>query len=156
MLGLKADEGLINMDHVAIMKKSWKLTDKILSGQKKIESRWYKSKHAPWNQIKPGETIYFKDSGEPVTIKAEVEKVLQFQSLNPGGIKQILNQYGKAIGLGIKDIPKFFELFKNKKYCLLVFLKNPQQINPFDIDKKGFGNMAAWICVDSVNKIKKK
>jgi hypothetical protein len=91
-----------------------------------------------------------------VTVKAEIEKVLQFQSLNPGKIKQILNQYGKAIGLGIKDIPKFFELFKNKQYCLLVFLKNPQQIKPFDIDKKGFGNMAAWICIDNVNKIKKK
>lgn len=31
------------MEHVAIMRKSWGLTDKILSGQKKIESRWYKT-----------------------------------------------------------------------------------------------------------------
>jgi len=35
------------MDHVAIMKKSWKLTEKILSGEEKIESRWYKSKYSP-------------------------------------------------------------------------------------------------------------
>jgi len=30
---------LRNMEHIAIMKKSWELTDKILNGQKKIESR---------------------------------------------------------------------------------------------------------------------
>jgi len=141
------------MEHIAIMKKSWGLTQKILSGTKKIESRWYKSKHAPWNQVKPGELVYFKDSGEPVTVKAEIEKVLQFTDLSQKKITEILKQYGRAIGLEIKDIPKFFVLFKNKKYCLLVFLKNPQKIRPFEIDKKGFGNMAAWICVDDVSKI---
>jgi ASC-1-like (ASCH) protein len=141
------------MEHIAIMKKSWKLIDKILSGQKKIESRWYKSKHPPWNQIKPGEIVHFKNSGEPVTVKAEVGKVLQFSDLNMVRIKEILEQYGGAGGLGIKNIPKFIEMVKHKKYCLLVFLKNPLQIKPFDIDKKGFGNMAAWICVDDVSKI---
>lgn len=64
------------MDHVAIMKKSWGLTQKILSGQKKIESRWYKSKHSPWGKIEKGDIVYFKDSGEPISIKTGVEKVM--------------------------------------------------------------------------------
>ncbi|MBI1971306.1 MAG: hypothetical protein HYS52_00440 [Candidatus Wildermuthbacteria bacterium] len=64
-----------NMQHVAIMRKSWGLTQKILNGQKKIESRWYSVKYRPWNAIKKGETIYFKDAGEPVRIKAEVSNV---------------------------------------------------------------------------------
>jgi len=143
------------MEHIAIMKKSWGLTKKILLGEKKIESRWYMTKCAPWGKIKSGETIYFKDSGEPVTIKAEVEKVLQFPDLNEVKVREILEQYGGADGLGVKDIPKFLELFKHKKYCLLVFLKNPEKIQPFDIDKKGFGNMAAWITVEDIGKIKK-
>ena len=62
------------MEHLAIMRKSWGLTQKILTGQKKIESRWYKNKYRPWNQIQKGDVIYFKDSGEPVTIKATVKK----------------------------------------------------------------------------------
>lgn len=70
------------MEHLAIMKKSWKLTEKILSGEKKIESRWYKSKRVPFGRISAGETVYFKDGGEPVTIKAEVEKVLQFSEFD--------------------------------------------------------------------------
>ncbi len=143
------------MQHIAIMKKSWGLTEKVISGQKKIESRWYKSKYAPWDKIKPEEIVYFKNSSEPVTIKTEVKQVLQFSNLTPERVQEILNKYGDDDGIEKSDTPKFFELFKNKKYCMLIFLKNPQKIAPFEIDKTGFGAMCAWICVDDINKIKK-
>ncbi len=136
------------------MKKSWKLTEKILSGEKKIESRWYNTKYPPWDKIKSEETIYFKDSGYPVEIKAEIERVIQFSNLNPNKVKEILNKYGGKDGIAIEDIPRFFDLFKNKKYCMLIFLKNPQKIEHFKINKKGFGLMASWICIDNINKIK--
>ena len=141
------------MQHIAILKKSWNLLDKILSGEKTIESRWYKNKSAPWNKIKENELVYFKDSGSPVTIKTEVDKVLQFQNLTPRKVKQLLNKYDKAIGIKTED---FYEQLKNKNYCLLIFLKNPETIVPFDIDKTGFGLMSAWICVDDIERIKKK
>src|SRR3989344_679481 len=119
------------MDHVAIMRKSWKLTEKILNGEKTIESRWYANRYVPWNKIKAGEIIYFKDSGEPVTIKAEVKKVLQFSDLTPAKVKKILDDYGGPDGINISDLRAFYELFKNKKNCILVFLKNPQKNEQF-------------------------
>jgi len=106
------------------------------------------------DKIKSGEIVYFKDSGEPVTIKTAVEKVIQFSDLTPEKVKEILYQYGQADGLGIDKIPEFFEMFKNKKYCMLIFLKNPQKIEPFEIDKSGFGAMSAWISVSDINRIK--
>ena len=142
------------MQHVAIMKKSWGLIQKILSGDKVIESRWYKSKRAPWNKIKEGEIVYFKDSGNPVTISTEVDKVLQFSDLSPSKVSRILKQYGKDDGLSADKIPNFFQLFRDKKYCILIYLKNPEKIKPFKINKKGFGAMSAWISIDNVNKIK--
>jgi ASC-1-like (ASCH) protein len=142
------------MEHLAIMKKSWGLTQKILNGQKKIESRWYSVKYKPWDSIKEGETIYFKDSGDPVKIKAKMSKVMQFADLTPNRVKEILNDYGDDDGLEREKILEFFERFKNKKYCMPIFLKNPQKIEPFKIDKKGFGAMSAWIMIDSVSKIR--
>ncbi len=142
------------MDHVAIMKKSWKLTEKILFGKKKIESRWYKSKYSPWGKIKKGDIVYFKDSGEPVSIKAKVEKVITFSDLTPKKIKQILNKYAKDDGIDKNQLPKFFKRFKDKKYCLLIFLKDPKKIKPFYINKTGFGMMSAWLVVEDINKIK--
>lgn len=137
------------------MKKSWGLTEKILNGQKKIESRWYVAKYAPRDRIKKGEVVYFKDSGDPVSVKAEVKKVIQFLDLTPNKVKEILAKYGDNDGIEKDKIPEFFTRFKNKKYCLLIFLKNSRKIKPFDINKKGFGVMAAWITVGNVNKIKK-
>ena len=141
------------MEHVAIMRKSWGLTSKILSGEKKIESRWYKFKHLPWDRIKPGETIYFKDSGDPVSLKAEVEKIQQFSGLTPLKVKEILDQWGQDDGIEKEKIPEFFELFKDKRYCLLIFLKNPEKVKSFEIDKTGFGMMSAWLTVDNIDKI---
>ena len=143
------------MEHLAIMRKSWGLTQKILNGQKKIESRWYSVKYKPWDNIKESEVVYFKDSGEPVRLKAEVSKVMQFVDLTPSLVKEILEKYGNDDGLEKEKIPKFFERFKDKKYCMLIFLKNPQQIEPFEIDKTGFGTMSSWIIVDDISKIKK-
>ena len=138
------------MEHIAILNKSWKFLESILSGEKTIESRWYKTKRAPYSQIGSGETVYFKNSGEPVTAKAKVEKVLEFSNLNPEIVDEILKTYGDAIGICKKDIPKFREQFKDKKYCILMFLKNSEKINSFEIDKKGYGLMSAWMCVDNI------
>lgn len=143
------------MDHVAIMKKSWGLLPKIKTGQKTIESRWYQNKHLPWDKITIGDTVYFKDSGSLITIKAIVQKVLQFANLTPQKVTEIIYQYGPQDGLAVKDYPQYIDLFKNKNYCLLIFLQNPQEINPFDIDKTGFGAMSAWITVNDIDRIKK-
>lgn len=141
------------MEHLAIMKKSWGLTEKILNGEKKIESRWYITKRAPWDNIKKGETVYFKDSGCPVSLKAKVSKVLQFSDLNPSKVKTILNKYGKQDGIE-KEMDYFLNRFKNKKYCILIFIESPKKVKPFSIDKSGFGNMSAWISVRNINKLK--
>jgi len=143
------------MDHLAIMRKSWGLTQKILSGEKRIESRWYDVKYKPWDSIEEGELVYFKDSGEPVRLKAEVSKVIQFANLTPSRVKAVLHEYGEDDGLEKEEIPEFFERFKDKRYCVLIFLKNPRKIKPFEIDKSGFGAMSAWITVDDISKIKK-
>lgn len=143
------------MDHVAIMKKSWGLIPKILSGQKVIESRWYQTKRLPWGRIKVGDTVYFKDSGYPTTLKATVSDVLSFNSLTPPLVSQILRQYASQDGIPPDKVNFYFDLFKDKQYCLLVFLQNPAKIDPFDINKAGFGTMSAWITIPDINLIKK-
>jgi ASC-1-like (ASCH) protein len=142
------------MVHVAIMKVSWGLTQKILSGQKKIESRWYKSKFTPWGKINIGDIVYFKDSGKPVSIKADVEKISSFSDLTPKRVKQILNKYSSDDGIEKDKIKDYFELFKNKKYCLLIYLKNPKKVEPFEINKAGFGMRSAWLTVEHIDTIK--
>ena|SRR5437899_5214668 len=117
------------MQHVAIMRRAWGLTQKIASGQKTIESRWYMNRSAPWGKIHEEDTIYFKDSGAPVTLRATVANVLQFDNLNPARVRSLLQEYGQQDGLSDTDLPHA-------------------------IDKRGYGAMAAWITVPSVECLK--
>lgn len=142
------------MDHVAIMKKSWHLTEKILTGEKSIETRWYKNRVKPWGCINPGDTIYFKDSGEPVTVKATVEKVEQFAELNEHEIQRILNKYS-ADDLGTREIPAEISSYvRGKRYAIIIHLKDPVSVTPFNISKKGYGLQSAWLCVGDITNAK--
>ncbi len=139
------------MDHLAILDKKRKLLQKIISGEKTIESRWYKFKKTPYQQINQGDTIYFKDSGEPICVKAKVGKTLFFDNLNESKIRDIITQYGERIGISISSV----ERLRGKNFCTLIFLKDVESIHPFNIDKKGYGMMVAWITLESIEKIKK-
>lgn len=92
------------MHHIAIMNPKV-LIDKILSGEKTIETRWYLNRRDPWNKIHTGDTVFFKDSGGLVRAKATVEKVLHFakqtdlilDGVQPFDANQILKTYGEGI-----------------------------------------------------------
>ena len=141
--------------HIAIMRKSWGLTQKIFAGEKTVESRWYFNKYRPWNRISAEDTVYFKDSGDPVTVKAEVAKVEQYADLDQVKRERILKKYSVR-DLGTAGImPEIREYIKDKRYCIIIHLKNPQKIKPFEIDKSGFGAMASWLTVDRIEEVKR-
>jgi hypothetical protein len=141
------------MDHVAIMKKSWGLIPKILSGEKSIESRWYQTRRAPWNKIQKGETVYFKNSGESISAKANVLEVMQFEIGSMHDLRGLVDKYADPICM-INRNPDTWKPMPN--YCILIRLENPKQLTPFNIDKTGYGSAAAWLCVEDIKRIAKQ
>lgn len=142
------------MDHVAIMKKSWGLIPKILNGTKVAESRWYKSRIAPWNRIKKGHNLYFKNSAESVIVKTRVSKVIQYQVSNNRQALEIMKKHAQQ-DLGFKRIPaEILKYIQNKNYAIFIYFDSVKEIKPFNVDKTGFGSMAAWITINNINKIK--
>jgi hypothetical protein len=139
------------MDHVAFLKPSWKLLHKILSGEKTVESRWYKTRRLPWDRVSVGDTIYFKE-GTYVLAKAMVSKVEQYE-LAKGDVNRIASNYAARIGVE-KEV--LVRRNQDKRYCILIHLTAMQKMTPFRISKKGFGNMAAWICVPAVRQLIRK
>ncbi len=140
------------MDHVAIMTKSWDLIPKIISGQKTVESRWYQTRRAPWDVVKKGDTIYFKNAGEKATASARVLKVIQFALKDIHDTESVIARYGKKICL-VNSKPKTWG--KVPKYCILIFLKDARYLKkPFQINKTGFGAAAAWLSVKNVATIR--
>lgn len=136
------------MDHLAILKKKW--LEKILSGEKTIESRWYKQRRTPYQKIAQGDSIYLKETGKPVTAKATVQEALFFDDLTEEKIKEILIKYGKKINMTLEAMPKLL----GKNYCTLVVLQNVEKVQPFQINKQGYGTQAAWITVENIEKLR--
>ena len=81
--------------------------------------------------------------------------MVQISNLTPAKVSKILSRYGELDGIEKAKVQRFFGIFKDKRYCILIFLKNARKIKPFEIDKTGFGAMSAWISVSDVNSIKK-
>lgn len=138
------------MEHIAILSKREKFLNKILDGTKIIESRWYVNKKTPYKNISKDDVIYFKETGDLARVRCQIEKVLFIDISNEEDVIKILEKFGKQIGIN----KEWADKLKNKKYCTLIFIKNIEKIKPFKINKEGFGNMAAWITIDDIEKIK--
>ncbi|PIS07348.1 hypothetical protein COT78_03880 [Candidatus Berkelbacteria bacterium CG10_big_fil_rev_8_21_14_0_10_43_13] len=137
------------------MRPSLGFLEKIENGDKTIESRWYLQRSAPWDEISAGDTIYFKNAGEPASVKASVADVRHLARLNPFKIRQLLDEFGSRLGLTKSDSDSYFTEIKNKKFGILIYLQDVKKIRPFDIDKRGFGTMSAWLVIENIDKIKR-
>lgn len=142
------------MDHVAIMAPRLGLIDHILSGLKTIETRWYKNKSVPFNKIKVGDVVYFKDSGGPVRAQATVSDVRQYDHLDIGQCQRIIDEFG-APGLADIQNTDVSSWSPGKNYAILIFLKTPKTVAPFNINKTGFGSGCAWITLENIDTIRK-
>lgn len=83
------------MLHVAILKPGY--IDAILDGRKTIESRLTRTKQTPYGQVVTGERVYLKASGGPFMATAIAGGVMNFEGLDPAGVKQLRTQYGGPI-----------------------------------------------------------
>lgn len=140
------------MHHVALMKKSWMMIPKMLSGEKTIESRWYQSKQDPFNKTSPGDTIYFQNAREPVTAKANVVRVEQFTFDNDDEALDVAKKFGERIGL--PDILPEYIMNKHPRYAVLMWVSDATVVEPFEIDRTGYPIGSGWFCIEDINLIR--
>jgi len=142
------------MHHLAVMSREGGSIERIVSGYKTIESRWYVNRISPYNKISKGDQIYFKYVGGEVIAKASTNRVIQFNNLTLAKIGKILQKYGEKIDTINYDYNTWG---RRKNYCILIFLINPCWISqPFKICKTGFGMASAWISINNILDIKQK
>ncbi len=125
--------------HLVILRKPY--LDAILACQKTIESRFYRTKRAPFAQISIGDKLFLKVSSGPVCAVAAVSAVKNFENLTPDqifGLKKRYNQY-------IRGSDEYWQSRKDSRYGVLVWLKDIRSIEPVQIDKKDW---RAWVVLN--------
>lgn len=127
--------------HLAIFNKQ---TAKfILSGQKTIESRFSKSRLAPFGQVSVGDLIYIKPAGEDIIGQFRVKKVISFEGLDEGDFKDIFAKYGKKLMMD----EAFLETHKSAKYGTLIFIGEVDQLitSPIKYSKR---DLRGWVVLE--------
>jgi ASC-1-like (ASCH) protein len=124
-------------EHIAIMSHRTVL-DKILSGQKTIESRFSRVKTVPFGQLNAGDVIYFKVSGGPILGKARVKAVEEYDNLTPQVIEQLADKYQKQLALSEDYLARKLE----SKFASLIFLEDIETCEPWNYKQ---GGRSGWI-----------
>ena len=122
--------------HLVILKKSY--LEAILAGQKRIESRFTKTRREPFGQVLPGDRLLLKVSSGPVCAAATVAAVKIFENLTPGQIIEIKQRYNHYI----RGSDKYWQSKINCRFGFLVQLKDVEQIEPVRIHKNDW---RAWV-----------
>ena len=122
--------------HLVILKRPY--LDAILSGQKKIESRFTVTKRYAFGRVQAGDKLFLKASSGPVCATAIIAEVKNFQNLTPKQIIEIKQQYNRYI-LGDEE---YWRSKMNCRFGFLAWLKDARAIKPVRICKKDW---RAWV-----------
>lgn len=82
--------------HIALIGREYAIP--LLSGIKTVESRFMKTRRAPFGAVHPGDQIYFKISGGPLIGAWRASWVREFTDLSPARITAIVRLYNRHIG----------------------------------------------------------
>lgn len=126
------------MKHLAIFKGDG--AEKILNGQKTIESRFSKSKIAPFGAISSGDLVYIKTSGKDIIGEFRVKKVIFFDGLEVGDVREIREKYSKQLAVD----ESYWQGKENCKFGTLIFIGNSTRFltSPIKIPKK---DLRGWV-----------
>lgn len=126
------------MKHLAIFKGRG--AEKILSGEKTVESRFAKGKIAPFGVVAVGDLVYIKPSGGEIIGQFKVKKVIFFDGVD---IEEIKDKYGKELGVD----EDYWKGKINCRYGTLIFVGESSRFitSPVKLKKK---DLRGWVVLD--------
>lgn len=116
--------------HLVILKRPY--LEAILSGRKRIESRFTKTRRRFFGRVLPGNKLFLKESSGPVCAVAIVRAVKKFEDLTPIKIIEIREEYNDYIG----GSDEYWQSKMDSKFGILVWLKGVRAIEPIQIGKR--------------------
>ena len=123
--------------HIAILSHK-SVLDKILSGQKTIESRFSRVKSVPFGQIAVGDLVYFKLSGGSVMGYARIARVEEYDNLTPRQIDDLAKLYRQELALSEDFLARKME----SKFASLLFLERVVATEAWNYKQEG---RSGWI-----------
>ena len=111
----------------------------ILTGKKRVESRFARVKNPPFGLISSGDLVYIKPSGKDIIGEFRVKKVIFFDGLTPQDLARIRKEYGQDLAVD----KTYWSNRSNCKYGTLIFIGDSSRfitspVKPFKKDLRGW------------------
>ena len=81
--------------HVAIVGRA--AAGQLLSGAKRIETRFSRRRRPPFGRVLPGDIIHFKLAGGGFIGTSHVMRLREFEDLTPTTLRRLCRQYNHAV-----------------------------------------------------------
>jgi len=128
--------------HVAIFSEPYLTL--LITGAKKVESRFSINRISPYGKIFAGDIVLVKKGGGPVVAIFVAGKVKFFSGLNVPKLKVVEEQYADLICSKVD--PEFWHIRENSKFGTLIEVGLVKEIGPVTINKS---DRTAWSIVQN-------
>ena len=125
--------------HLVILREPY--LSRILSGQKRIESRFARDRRPPFARVNLGDILLLKRAGGPLVGLALVKHVIS-RALTPDVLDEI--RYNYAADLAIDD-PHFWQMQLHKRYVTLIWIDEVYPLSPIPLSHR---DRRGWVVIE--------
>ncbi|GEM_PF-742642 len=125
--------------HLAILTQPY--LDKIIVGQKTIESRFSKMRVPPFYKVQKGDILLLKEAAGPIAAIASVSNVRFYGPLKPHDVELVMAE--NSDGLALEE--SFTKAKQDSKYATLINIGEVLPVKPLTIKKS---DRRAWVVLN--------
>jgi predicted transcriptional regulator len=97
---------------------------KLMTGEKLVEARLGRDRRAPFNHVRQGDVVYIKPTSQSVAARAVVERVDQYEDLEPVDIEKLQELYDDRVQGG----DEFWESKSEARFATMITLSKVRPI----------------------------
>lgn len=134
------------MDHISEYNRH--PLSRMIAGKRKVAVHFLRNREPPFGCIEEEDNLYMSTRDGITIAKAEVEKVENFEDLDPEMAMNIIKEHEEDIS------PSNMMLERDiyRKYLTIIWLKNVQEMPPFMVSPR-YVHMN-WVSIEDINKIR--
>ncbi len=136
------------MDHVVYLDAPAKEMDHLIYGKKTMIIRGAAGRKMPYGRVHPDDVLYFLNNDGEALVKARavVVSVTNSEALTEAESINLIQENQAKLQLTEKQLKRW----NGKRYLVLVEVSHVEPVDPFHVDKRGYGNMDDWLPVGSI------
>lgn len=140
------------MDHVVYVDAKEGELEKLINGTKTAILRGATGRKIPYGRVDSGDRLYFirNNSEGLVQARADVKAVMNSEAFTPKMSEKFVEQNQEKL----QFTPNQIRRWAGKRYLVLIDIGPVEKVEPFPIDKSGYGNMDDWLPVGNIDMVK--